>query len=470
MRWSRSSSERRDRNAKRTAPVGSAPGAVVLAGLLSMLPTATLAAIEEPLGDGVPLVLKDGRIASVSVHAIPFATGAEALDPATAAQLETTLRPLATDCFLTAQAIGHVAPGVTRDGDTLAAHRLARARADAIQAKLAALGMPQPAVASVWDWQFLVQESQVTLWVFSLTAGDDCEGTPLPLEAPALAAAGASEAAAPASPVAADEAQAPAAATVPPATAVADTEVESPAAAEPRDLAIPAPAIPAPATANSGSEPEAADHAAAGTLAAPVAATDQAAAADGVAADATTRRDGRPEPGPGDAAEPTRAAAGDPLATAAVAPAETRRPVPAPPAASAEAAASEPTEADVAAIDATSTPPGGDAGAAALVITFDVNSSFFPAGVGRQLRTFLESLPAAAPVRLEVAGAVGTGEVRGADAEEAKRYNAWMAERRMQRVTEWLAANAGDRSITITERLIENDPSRQVRLAASIER
>ena len=142
------------------------------------LPQTASASIDERLGGLTPLVLKDGRIANVTVHTIPFGTGAAELDEAAAAEFEATFRPLATDCFLTAQAIGHVAPGITRDGDTLAAHRLARARADGIQKTLAGFGMPEPAVASVWDWQFLVEESQVTLWVFSLNVGDDCEGTP----------------------------------------------------------------------------------------------------------------------------------------------------------------------------------------------------------------------------------------------------------------------------------------------------
>jgi hypothetical protein len=65
---------------------------------------------------------------------------------------------------------------------------------------------------------------------------------------------------------------------------------------------------------------------------------------------------------------------------------------------------------------------------------------------------------------------VGTGDVRGVSGEEAKRYNAWMAERRAQRVVEWLEENAGERSVIITERLVENDPSREVRLFTSIAR
>ncbi|MFO1069067.1 MAG: hypothetical protein U1E14_11155 [Geminicoccaceae bacterium] len=124
----------------------------------------------------MPLVLKDGRVARVTVHAIPFETGAERLDAPTREALDALARSLATDCFLTAQAIGHVEPGPGSDGDTLAAHRLARARADRVQAELVGAGLPAPAIASVWDWQFALRAAQVTLWVFRLTEGDDCDG------------------------------------------------------------------------------------------------------------------------------------------------------------------------------------------------------------------------------------------------------------------------------------------------------
>ena len=49
----------------------------------------------------------------------------------------------ATDCFLFAQAWAMSGPGSQADGDTLVAHRLARARADAVQAALVrALALP----------------------------------------------------------------------------------------------------------------------------------------------------------------------------------------------------------------------------------------------------------------------------------------------------------------------------------------
>ncbi len=385
------------------------------------LPFATSATIDERFGDGMPLVLKDGRIATVTVHAIPFEIGAAELDPATAETVQTMFEPLATDCFLTAQAIGHVAPGITRDGDTLSAHRLARARADTIQAALAGFGMPQPSVASVWDWQFLLQKSQVTLWVFSLTEGDDCDGTPLPKGEPVLAAANGDTIETPtATPVAAVDSPASSITSEPRPTPAATTPATTAQAATPRELRV------AGAVADSDGD------------------TESPSPAEPTVA-------GRSEP-------PAR----DPLATAAVAPAEA--------ATSPAVPIAEPAEPSttMAAIDPDTARVAGAAGAPALAITFEMNSSYFPSGVGRELRAFLDSLPTDGTVEIELLGAVGSSAVRGASGEEAQRYNAWMAERRIERVVEWLEQNAGDRRLTFAERLIENDPSRQVRVRASV--
>lgn len=425
--------------------------ALLVAGLTA--PVAALA-IDSQLDAGMPLVLKDGRIANVTVHTIPFETGQGSLDQPAVKALRELVTPMATDCFLTAQAIGHVEPGVTRDGDTLSAHRLARARADNIQATLAGLGMPQAAVASVWDWQFLEEKSQVTLWVFSLNVGDDCDGAPL------------------------EQVQAAAAPAASPATTERVRPVRRAAAEQPVDTPEPSPselrvgdavATPArPATTQSSTTASAA----ATQPAPPVVTTDAA-----IEPPAATQ----PAPSPDAAVAATTSAppaSPDPLATAAVAPAEP----PAPAAAEAPAAApTQPAEAAPAAPPPapTATPPTELASAApnpvaatvgsaaaALAIPFDVNSSFFPSGAGRELRGFLEGLPAAGAVEIELAGAVGTGSVRGASGEEAKRYNAWMAERRIERVAEWLEANAGNRQLTLKPRLVEDDPSREVRLRA----
>jgi hypothetical protein len=441
-------------------------------GLIAV-PFPASAGIDEHLGQGMPLVLKDGRIANVTVHTIPFATGAEILAPAAKAAVEATFRPLATDCFLTAQTIGHVAPGIGRDGDTLAAHRLARARADGIQGVLAGLGMPQPAVASVWDWQFLVQESQVTLWIFSLNVGDDCEGTPLPIEAPSLAVM------TDPLPDLASPSPEPTVAQSPASQTASDTAPSRPAEAAPRDLqlddAAAQPASPEATAADAATDPD--DATAADAAAEPELPEIAGIAPAPAETDAT--------PAPVMTGDLGRAAGPDPLATAAVGPADgaahpaatatttmttstTTATSTTPPAATAPANA--PPATDVAALDTAAPAPAAVTDNPALVITFDVNSSFFPAGAGRELRAFLQTLPEAEPVALALEVAVGTGDVRGVSGEEARRYNAWMAERRVQRVAEWLAENAGNRPITVTEQLAENDPSREVRLFATVPR
>lgn len=413
-------------------------GAVLLLGG-TMLPLTATAAVEPLFAEATPLVLKDGKIANVSVHRISFAVGAEALDEATASRLRALMEPFATDCFLTAQAIGHVAPGVTRDGDTLSAHRLARARADHIQAELAGLGMPQPAIASVWDWQFLVERSQVTLWIFSLNVGDDCEGAPLPSQPAASAEVPAGDTPPPPRElVVPDDAPEQADSTVADDETIV-SELEPPEGAS-SETARPADLVAGAATGGVDEAP--ADRAAGRTAVAGELASGASAAAEAVIR--------------------------DPLATAAVAPVRQAPLEPSPSAAVDEAEAAPPPT-TVAAIDeATRTTGATTGGPADLAITFDVNSSFFPSGAVSELQRLLATLPADAPVEIELSGAVGTGDVRGASAEEAARYNAWMAERRVERVAEWLDGNAGGRRITVTERLIEGDPSRQVRLKVNV--
>ena len=147
--------------------------------LLGLLPAqgSPRAAGAEPLLRPTPLVLKDGRIANVSIYVLPFASGQAELAAAPAEYLAKLTRAVGTDCFLTAQVIGHIgfrprSPGMTPSN----AHRLACSRADAVQASLIGGGLPAKAIASVWDWQFMVREPRATLWVFELTAGEDCEG------------------------------------------------------------------------------------------------------------------------------------------------------------------------------------------------------------------------------------------------------------------------------------------------------
>ncbi|MEZ5903601.1 MAG: hypothetical protein R3C69_00220 [Geminicoccaceae bacterium] len=79
----------------------------------------TALAIDDLLDEPTPLILKDGRIAQVSVHTIPFATGSGELDEEAAAELDALLVPLATDCFLTARSPS----AMSRPGSTATATR-----------------------------------------------------------------------------------------------------------------------------------------------------------------------------------------------------------------------------------------------------------------------------------------------------------------------------------------------------------
>ena len=109
-----------------------------------LLPSASVRAAVAPdvLLQPTPLVLKDGRIANVAIHLLPFDSGNGALPGEIAAQLAEIATALATDCFLTAQVIGHVSSREVAENETLEAHRLARARADAVQAALIGSGLP----------------------------------------------------------------------------------------------------------------------------------------------------------------------------------------------------------------------------------------------------------------------------------------------------------------------------------------
>jgi outer membrane protein OmpA-like peptidoglycan-associated protein len=99
-----------------------------------------------------------------------------------------------------------------------------------------------------------------------------------------------------------------------------------------------------------------------------------------------------------------------------------------------------------------------------VVITFATNSSYFPPGTTRRLGTMLKGLTSDQRyhVQLQV-GVSGTDKVVGAtSAEEARRYNKWLAERRMARVQEWLAENAQDRQLEIEPEFLADDSSRRV--------
>ena len=335
-----------------------------------------------------PLILKDGRIASVSVHVLPFAAGAAAIDDAAGGALVDLTRQMATDCFLTAQVIGHVGTEEAGSGDTLAAHRLARSRADAVQATLIDGGLPAKSIASVWDWQFMILEPRATLWVFQLTQGEDCEGEPL-AGAPALVASSSSGSATP---------------------AAALGPAEAPAG--PSDAK-------AAATTRQAAAPRAASHSAAAPVARALPAVAPSAPAAATAPAGRTTRE-------------------------------------APPTAAARTAPSQKV--------ARAAPAGTPADAATVSIVFATNSSYFPAGTPAQLKALVRDLEPGGRYRVELVASVSDAStVVGAEsAEEAARYNQWLADRRLDRVRGWLEANVKDRTLIIEPTYEANDDSRRV--------
>jgi outer membrane protein OmpA-like peptidoglycan-associated protein len=381
--------------------------AIASAGLAMV---GTLAAVDpsqaakaEPLLQPTPLVLKDGRIANVSIHVVSFAPGRAELAAGPAGHLAELTRAVGTDCFLTAQVIGHIDSSEVADDDTLNAHRLARARADAVQASLIGGGLPAKAIASVWDWQFMVPEPRVTLWVFELTPGEDCEGRALHGDVVARAL--------PPTEQPTSEPKPAIARALAPAERAAETTANAPVAPQVDPVA---PVIEPPAArpqAEPGQAPQAAP-----TIAEPVPAAESQTFARAQTAE---QRD----QGTALAAAPQRA--------------------PKPPASDGKV---EPA------------PEGG------LIITFATNSSYFPSGTTARLRELLAGISADSryEVTLEVAVS-GTSKVVGAkSAQEAARYNTWLAERRLERVQNWLTKNAASEALSIKPEFVGDDDSRRI--------
>ena len=413
----------------RTKPCRAPLGAFLIAsGLLAGPGLSAAAAVGDVLLQPTPLILKDGRIANVSVHVVAFGHGQAAMDTAVTQQLHLMTEEVATDCFLTAQVIGHVGSAEVAENDTLNAHRLARSRADAVQASLIEAGLPAKAIASVWDWQFMVRDARATLWVFRLTPGEDCEGAPLDAAARALVA----------------EAQ-PIESNVAPQTASpAGAFVGSAAAQEPagQAAAAPAPARTAPAPAPVVTRP-AGPSPASVAMATPGPSVTQALPA----ASASTSE--QPAAAARDAGKPDRVVAALP---------EQPAPAPAP-------------EAPVAAapVEVAAKPKPDSATPAAtgkeqrLTIVFPTNSSYFPPGAGQQLRSLLRTLGEGGNYEVVLQSSVSSSQVVGAEnAEEARRYNQWLATRRLERVQDWLARHAAGRALTIKPDYRPNDDSREV--------
>ncbi|MGF1474237.1 MAG: hypothetical protein ACFB6S_01575 [Geminicoccaceae bacterium] len=374
-----------------------------------------------------PLVLKDGRIARVAVHVLPFASGDETLPTGGRDQLDRLAAQYATDCFLTAQVIGHVRPDEVATADSLDAHRLARARADMVQEQLVAKGLPGNTIASVWDWQFIVREPRVTLWVFRLSEGEDCDGEPL--DSDVIASAEADQVPLAGQADAGSAIQAPTTTPIqepPPAIDLGDAGDEETEPTDNQQLAD--------TDVESGSPNETADERA-----------ENEALPDETADRPIDQALADLSPGDGPVPEPTTVPEPRPDTTIA---AETEQQV-----------------LDAASVEPAAGPTASDAAADAVdgEIAFATNSSYFSEGSPDQLRAILGDLPEGGRYDIVLAGSVDTGNVRGAEGEEdARVYNQWLADRRIQRVQDWLSDNADGRNFGFSSRYIENDPSRRV--------
>jgi outer membrane protein OmpA-like peptidoglycan-associated protein len=384
----------------------------------------------QPLLQPTPLVLKDGRIASVSIHKVPFAPGRGDVGAEARAGLAELTRAVGTDCFLTAQVIGHIDSSEVAEDDTLTAHRLARSRADAVQASLIERGLPAKAIASVWDWQFMVREARATLWIFQLTAGEDCEGRPLREDMVAQAPGSNGQ---PRVPEPARKAALAAAAPAQPMATPAQQAAEPPQPAAPerqRQAIVPAlaptEAAPKRETAEAQIEPH----------------DSQPLGPESDRKPADTGVPSVTQPLP--ASTPAPALAAKPAKQAVVAAARDQ-----PPSDARKTATDAKVEAD----------PQGR-----LVITFATNSSYFPPGARNQLNRLLSDVSSEKRYEVFVQVAVsGTTKVVGAKSPaEAAKYNRWLAERRLERVQQWLLEHTNPDTVSIKPEYLEDDESRRV--------
>ena len=441
----------------------------------------------EPLLQPTPLVLKDGRIASVSIHVVPFAPGRADLGGEAAARVAELTRTVGTDCFLTAQVIGHIDSSEVAQDDSLNAHRLARSRADAVQASLIGGGLPAKAIASVWDWQFMVRAPRATLWIFQLTAGEDCEGRPLDGAMVAQAAPSSSRSVAEAERAVADAPARPAASAAAPSSSRAVAEAERtvadaparPAASAAAQAPVPqvgepaqpiapmttspkaeqsqargettsaTPALPTPESMGTAPAKPAEQREAGNTVAARPALAPKAPTGDGEVAPPAKQS----EIGTTVAAKPAPAAkapaSGKQVEQAAPRQPETGTAVAATPALAAKASAGD-----------GKVERGSEGG---LAITFATNSSYFPSGAARRLRELIAGMEPGHQYEVALRVAVsGANKVVGAKSpQEAASYNKWLAERRLERVQNWLRENAAAEGLSFKPEFV-TDESRQV--------
>jgi hypothetical protein len=431
-----------------------------------------------------PLVLKDGRIASVSIHVVPFAPGRADLGGEAAARIAELTRTVGTDCFLTAQVIGHIDSSEVAQDDTLNAHRLARSRADAVQASLIGGGLPAKAIASVWDWQFMVPAPRATLWIFQLTAGEDCEGRPLDGAMVAQAAPSSSRAVAEAERAVADAPARPAASAAAPSSSRAVAEAERavadaparPAASAAAQAPVPQVGEPAQPIAPMTTSPKAEQSQARGETASATPALPTPESMRTAPANPAQQREAgntvaaRPALAPkaltgdGEVASPAKqremgSTVAPKSATAAKAPASGKQ-VEQAPRQTGTAVAATPALAAKASAGDGKAERGSEGG---LAITFATNSSYFPSGAARRLRELIAGMEPGHKYEVALRVAVsGANKVVGAKSpQEAASYNKWLAERRLERVQNWLRENAAAEGLSFKPEFV-TDESRQV--------
>jgi hypothetical protein len=310
----------------------------------------------------------------------------------------------------------------------------------------------------------MVLEPRATLWVFRLIEGEDCEGKPLEgAPAPVVASAERPEqrvtqpSAAPPPMPAARTSVAPTSA---PSTSAAPTSAAPTPA--PSMAAIPTPVAPTPAPSMAATPMPVAPTPAAPTAAIPTAPAAAPATAAVERSDDAAKPRSVPAPAP---ATPEEAAERPPVRPAVQAAAASTARVPVVTESRPAVAPGEAAAAPVARVEpagAEPRPQGGDA-LGSLSITFANNSSYFPPGTRKQLESMLGRLPAGR-YRVELVASVsGAASVAGAnDAEEAARYNQWLANRRLDRVQSWFEVNVKDKDLIIQPGFKSGDDSRGV--------
>ena len=97
------------------------------------------------------------------------------------------------------------------------------------------------------------------------------------------------------------------------------------------------------------------------------------------------------------------------------------------------------------------------------MITFANNSSYFPSGAARRLRELIAGMDPDHKYEVAVRVAVSSSsKVVGArSTQEAASYNRWLAERRLERVQNWLLENAAAAALSFKPEYV-TDESRQV--------